>query len=154
MTSMPLTPDEALAQAQKRIENVARETITYPNGTVLKAIVLSHEEHEIRAIAPGCDDALAFSCIRGTRISEEFEPVTIEFEWQRRTASPHLSEDDVICSNEVAARLIQTLFRASEVDEAGSGTLFVFGPERSRFAIHGTEPEPRKDYKRGVATVD
>ena len=71
-------------------------TITYRSGTVLRAILLSHKEHEIRAIAPGCDDALAFSCVRGTWISEEIEPVTIEFEWQRRRTSPILSEDDCI----------------------------------------------------------
>ncbi len=129
-------------------------TITYPNGTVLKAIVLSHEEHEIRAIAPGCDDALAFSCIHGTWISEEIEPVTTEFEWQRKRASPLLSEDTFICPTEVAAGLIQTLFRASEPDEAGSGMLFVFGPEGSRFAIHPSELAPLQDCKGGAATVD
>ena len=53
-------------------------TITYPDGTVLEAIVLAHEENEIRAIATGCDDALAFTRIHGTWISEEIEPVTIE----------------------------------------------------------------------------
>src|SRR5674476_1370420 len=52
-------------------------TITYPNGTVLEAIVLSHEENEIRAIAAGCDDVLAFTRIHGTWISEEVEPVAI-----------------------------------------------------------------------------
>jgi hypothetical protein len=55
-------------------------TINYPNGAVLKAIVLSHDEHGIRAIAPGCGDVLAFTCIQGAWISERLEPVTIEFE--------------------------------------------------------------------------
>ena len=54
-------------------------TITYPNGTVLPAVVLSRGEEEIRAIAPGCDDVLVFTRIRGTWVSEELEPVTIEF---------------------------------------------------------------------------
>src|ERR1039458_4973537 len=57
-------------------------TITYPNGIILEAIVLSHEENEIRAIAAGCDDVLAFTRIHGTWISEEIEPVAIEFAWQ------------------------------------------------------------------------
>ena len=84
-------------------------TITYPNGTALKAIVLSHDEHAIRAIAAGRDDALAFTRIHGTWISEEIEPVTIEFEWQRRGASPAISEDDCVCPRELAARIIPTL---------------------------------------------
>jgi len=33
-------------------------TIIYPNGPVLEAILLSHEENQIRATAPGCDDVL------------------------------------------------------------------------------------------------
>ena len=57
-------------------------TITYPNGTALNAVVLSREDEEIRAIAPGCDDVLAFTRIRGTWVSEELEPVTIQFECQ------------------------------------------------------------------------
>ena len=72
-------------------------TITYSDGTVLKAIVLSHEENEIRAIAAGCDDVLAFTRIHGTWISEEIEPVAIEFAWQRRGASPTPSLAACIC---------------------------------------------------------
>ncbi len=56
-------------------------TINYPNGAVLKAIALSHDEHEIRAIAPGCEDALAFTGIHGAWILEGLGPVTIELEW-------------------------------------------------------------------------
>ena len=84
-------------------------TITYPNGTVLKAIVLLHEEDEIRAIATGCHGVLAFTRIHHTWISKELEPVTIEFEWQRRGASPAFSEDDCVCPRELAARIIPTL---------------------------------------------
>jgi hypothetical protein len=117
-------------------------TITYPDGTVLEAIVLAHEENEIRAIATGCDDALAFTRIHGTWISEEIEPVTIEFAWQRRGASPVASEDDCVCPKTLAARLIPSLFRGCERDEAGEDTLYVFSPEGSRVAIHRTELRP------------
>ena len=91
-------------------------TITYPNGTFLRAIVLAHEENEIRAIATGCDDALAFTRIHGTWISEEIEPVTIEFEWQRRGVPSACSEDDFVCPTELATRLIQTLFGVGELN--------------------------------------
>ena len=117
-------------------------TIAYPNGTVLEAIVLSHEENEIRAIAAGCDDVLAFTRIHGTWISEEIEPVAIEFAWQRRRTSPAISEDDCVCSKELATRLIESLFRGCEPKEAGSDALYVFSPEGSRVAIHRTELRP------------
>jgi hypothetical protein len=111
-------------------------TITYPDGTVLQAIVLSHEEHAIRAIAAGCDDVLAFTSIHGTWISEEIEAVAIEFEWQRRRTSPAISEDDCVCPKELAARLIQTLLAGGERDEVVADTLYVFNPEGRRVAIH------------------
>ena len=84
-------------------------TITYLNGTVLEAIVQSHEENAIRAIAAGCEDVLVFTCIHGTWISEELEPVAIEFAWQRRGTSPSPSEDACVCPKALAARLIQSL---------------------------------------------
>jgi hypothetical protein len=114
-------------------------TITYPNGTVLRAIVLSHDKHAIRAAAAGCDDVLAFTRIHGTWISEEIEPVTIEFDWQRRRASQVCSEDDCVCPKELAARLSQTLFTGGERDEVVADTLYVFSPGGSRVAIHLTE---------------
>lgn len=97
-------------------------TITHLNGNVQKAIVLSHDEHEIRALAAGCDDVLTFQCIHGTWISEEVEPVTIEFDWQRRRTAPAPSEDDCVCPKDLAARLIRTLFAGCEPQ---SDTLFV-----------------------------
>ena len=117
-------------------------TITYPNGTVLEAIVLSHEENEIRAIAAGCDDVLAFTRIHGTWISEEIEPVAIEFAWQRRGTSPSTSEDDCVCSKGLAARLIAMRLSGCKRGEAGEDTLYVFSPEGSRVAIHRTELRP------------
>ena len=114
-------------------------TITYPNGIILEAIVLSHEENEIRAIVAGCDDVLAFTRIHGTWISEEIEPVAIEFAWQRRRTSPAISEDDCVCSKELATRLIQSLFRGCEPVVAEPETLCVFSPEGKRVPISISE---------------
>jgi hypothetical protein len=108
----------------------------------VNAIVLSHEEHEIRAIAPGCDDVLVFPCIHGTWISEELEKVTVEFEWQRRGAPPACSEDDCICPKELAMHLIQTLFGGGELDAATGETFYVFSPEGSHVATFRTEQQP------------
>ena len=90
----------------------------------------------------GCGDVLAFTRIHGTWISEEIEPVAIEFAWQRRRTSPAISEDDCVCAKELAARLIAMLLSGCERDEAGEDTLYVFSPEGSRVAIHRTELRP------------
>jgi hypothetical protein len=105
-------------------------TISYPNGTVLQAVVLSHDEHEIRAYASGCDDILAFTRIRDTWISEEIDPVTMTFEWQRTRRAPVPSEDHCVCPKDLAARLVQSLF-AGQDHESVSDTICVFEPEES-----------------------
>ena len=120
----------------------ATVTITYPNRSVLKATVLSHEEHEIRAIATGCDDVLTFTRVHGTWISEEIEPVTIEFEWQRRGAPHATSEDDCVCPKNVAAHLIQRLLGGSERYEVSANTFHAFSAERTA-ALHRAELQPR-----------
>jgi hypothetical protein len=115
-------------------------TITYANGTVRKAIVLSHEDQELRVVAAGSDEVLCFNCIHGNWISEDAEPVTIEFAWQRRGASYVPSEDECICPKELAARLLQTLLGGGARDEAGSDTSCAFGPDGTPAAVHPVKP--------------
>lgn len=116
-------------------------TISYPNGTVLQAIVLSHDEHGIRANATGCDDVLAFTRIHDTWISEEIDPVTMTFEWQRKKLVSAPSEDDCVCPKDLAARLIQSLFSGRD-EEAVADTFCVFDPEESGAASYQTELRP------------
>jgi hypothetical protein len=118
-------------------------TITYPNGNVLNAIVLAHEDHEVRAVAAGWNDVLVCTRIHDTWLSEDWEPVTLGFEWQRGGTTPAGSEDDCICPKELAARLISTLAGASERDEADMNTLYGFSPEGTRAANHRTGPANR-----------
>jgi hypothetical protein len=105
-------------------------TISYPNGTVLQAIVLSHDEHAIRANATGCDDVLVFTRIHDTWVSEEIEPVTMTFEWQRSGRMPAPSEDNCVCPKDLAAQLIQSLY-SGEDEEAATETFCVFDHEES-----------------------
>ena len=127
-------------------------TITYPNGTVVTAIVLSREEEEIRAIAPGCDDVLSFTRIRGAWVSDELEPVTIQFESQKAAGAPaEYSDDDYICPKELAASLIQALLGACEKDEADG--FYVFSPQGTSVGIQRTELKPRKNLKAATAKV-
>jgi hypothetical protein len=117
-------------------------TITYPNGTVLEAILLSHEEDEIRATSPDCDDVLIFTRIRSTWISEDLEPVAIAFAWQRRGASHVPAEDECVCPKGLAARLIASLLNGCEPDGAAEDTFHVFSPEGNRVAIRRSELHP------------
>ena len=126
-------------------------TITYPSGTVLPAVVLSRGEEEIRAIAPDCEDVLVFKQIRGTWISEELEPVTIEFGRQSVTAPAAYSDDDYICPKELAASLIQSLLGACERDEAGTDGFYVFSPQGTNVTIQRTELKSSR--KVNVATA-
>lgn len=91
-------------------------TITYPDATVRQAIILAHDGNLIRAIAPGGDDVMEFRRIHGGWVSDDLEPVTLEFEWQRKRAVTVPSEDDCVCSPELADQLIQKLMQG---DEAG-----------------------------------
>ena len=102
-------------------------TITYPNGAVFETVVLSHENDEVRAIAAGCDEVMVFTRIHGTWISEELEPVEIQFAWECRPASRPVAESDCICSKDLAAHLIQKLFSGCEPSHSpfvGPKTLF------------------------------
>jgi hypothetical protein len=110
-------------------------TITYLDGTVPEAIVLSHKDDEIRAMAAGCDDVLAFIRIHGPWISEEIEPVAIEFEWQRLGPSPATSEDDCVCPKKLAAHLIRTLLIGGEPKEVQADAPYVFSTRGSPVAV-------------------
>jgi hypothetical protein len=128
-------------------------TITYPNGTVLPAVVLSNGEDEIRAIAPDCEDVLVFTRIRGMWVSEELEPVAIEFGRKADAAPAAYSDDDYICPKELAASLIQSLLGACERDEAGADGFYVFSPQGTNVAIQRTELKQFRNVKIASAKV-
>ena len=114
-------------------------TITYRDGIAVKAIVLSHEPDEIRAIAAGSDDVQILRRHKGTWFAESIDPVGLEFEWQHAGVVHVPSEGDCVCSKALAAHLIQTLYAGCESDEAESDTLRVLTPHESRIAIHRSE---------------
>jgi hypothetical protein len=93
--------------------------ITYANGTTLEAILVTRHEHTIRVAVRGGDDLLEFKDINGTWVSEDCEPVRIEFEWQRHGHQPEVSEADCICSQDLAARLIHLLLNGDEEECEG-----------------------------------
>jgi hypothetical protein len=91
--------------------------IKYASGTVCKAIMLSHDQDEIRAVTAGSDNAQILRRVKGTWFSEEIEPVTIEFEWHRTGHQTTSAVKDYICSKQLAACLIHRLLTGSDDDD-------------------------------------
>ncbi len=80
--------------------------IRYKDGAEIEAILLSRREGKLRVAAKGLDDALEFAEINGKWVSEDWEPVQIQFEWERDSRLNPVSEADCICPHELAAELI------------------------------------------------
>ena len=85
-------------------------TIRYSNGYTVEAILLTHTQESMRVEIQGGDDVAEFREINGRWVSEDCEPVEMEFAWTRRADAPVVTVDDCICSQELAARLLDMLF--------------------------------------------
>lgn len=75
------------------------------NGTVTEAVLLSRQGETLRVAVPGAADVCEFTRLGYDWITEEGEPVAIEFEWQRIAVPEVPREEDCICPQELAARL-------------------------------------------------
>src|ERR1035438_9959874 len=81
--------------------------IRYQNGTVIEGSTLSRTEENMRIAVKGRDDVMQFTNIHGTWVSEECEPVIMEMGITWRPAD-HFSDDNFICPQELATRLIHS----------------------------------------------
>jgi len=91
-------------------------TIRYANGTVVEGILLRRTESSMRVAVPGGEDTLEFTRIHQVWVSEDCEPVRIEFNWQRHRAEDTFSEANFICPHELAAHLLHVLWTDSSED--------------------------------------
>jgi hypothetical protein len=91
-------------------------TIRYANGRTLEAVLLSRTDNTLRVAAKNTDDVQVFSDINGTWVSEDCEPVRIDFEWQRHSREETVAEADCICPKELASRLMYLLFSGNDED--------------------------------------
>jgi hypothetical protein len=91
--------------------------LTYADGSRTEAVLLARSDNKIRVAIPGCDDHMELTQIHGTWVSEDCEPVRLEFAWQRKTREEVLSEADCVCSQELAARLIHLLESGSDENQ-------------------------------------
>jgi hypothetical protein len=91
-------------------------TIRYADGRTLEAVLLSRTDNTLRVAAKNTDDVQVFCDINGTWVSEDCEPVRIDFEWQRHSREEAVAEADCICPQELASRLLYLLFSGSDED--------------------------------------
>ena len=83
--------------------------IRYNNGQTFEAALLSRTEDTMRVAARGSEDVLELKQIHGTWITDDCEPVQVEFAWERRKSAAAVTEAECICPRELAARLIHLL---------------------------------------------
>ena len=103
-------------------------TIRYADGRIHEAVLLSRTDDTLRVAVKNTDDVQVFNCINGTWVSEDCEPVRIDFEWQRRTREEAVAEADCICPAELASRLIYLLFSGNEDAEIEAQALLEKAP--------------------------
>ena len=90
-------------------------TIRYADGKAIEGVTLLRTANMMRVAVKGCEDTAEFINVHGTWISEDCEPVTLEY-GPRRNAPATLSEADCVCSRDLAARLIDLLLTDSAED--------------------------------------
>ena len=105
-------------------------TIRYLDGKAMEGVTLARTANTMRVAIKGGDDAVEFIKVHGTWISEDCEPVTLEY-GPRRHAPATLSAADCTCSRELASRLIDLLLTDSEEDAWEPKTT----PQRPQLAL-------------------
>jgi hypothetical protein len=98
-------------------------TIRYDNGQTFEAVLLSKKEDSMRVVLEGSDDVLELKQICGAWISETCEPVQVEYAWMRQTPKPQVTEEECICSPELAAHLIELLNAGDEQSESDAAPM-------------------------------
>ena len=119
-------------------------TITYPDGTILEAMALAHQQNELRVAVAGEGDVRTLRRLRGTWISEEFEPVRVEFAWERVEAAKVPDELDCLCPASLASRLISMVLAdaGEDEDESLEDTVCVLPGDRQRARINPSSLVP------------
>jgi hypothetical protein len=96
--------------------------IRYSNGYQIEGVLVSRTDDSMRVAIQGSDDILHLNLIHGTWISEDCEPVQVDFAWKKEDG-PMVTLDDCICSKELAAKLLHLLFSGDTDAEAEAAAL-------------------------------
>jgi hypothetical protein len=89
-------------------------TIRYANGSTYDAVLLMQDETTLRVALHGSDDVTQLRRIGEVWVTEDCEPVQVEFAWNRHRSAEEIGEDDCICPHDLAAHLIHLLYAGEE----------------------------------------
>jgi hypothetical protein len=98
-------------------------TVKYSDGRRIEGILLTMGDSGMRVALKGSEDAVDFAFMAGTWVSENCEPVGIEFAWEQQKPKEAVSEADCICSKELAARLLHLLLSGGEANPLTMGII-------------------------------
>ena len=90
-------------------------TITFPDGTRLQADLSMRSADTLLVVIPGQVATCVFTRMSGVWISEDDDPVTIEFQREKRLSTVP-SVDDSNCGKPLASRLLARLLDPSDGD--------------------------------------
>ena len=107
--------------------------LTYANGSKTEAVLLARNENKIRVAIAGSDDLVELTDVHGTWVTEDCEPVYVQFAWEGKTREQIVTEADCVCSHDLAARLIYLLWNADEDGQAQAKTTV---PVDAEFGLH------------------
>ena len=118
-----------MARPRRDPQNGSKMTITYSDGTVVEAVLLSRGNNSLCVAVPGDDHARRFTLVNNAWISEGGDPVKIEFAWERRGQCGPPRESECVCSKELASRLVSMLLAGSNGDDLIEDMLYVYSAE-------------------------
>jgi hypothetical protein len=107
--------------------------LIYADGSKTEAVLLARNENKIRVAIVGSDDLLELTDVHGTWVTEDCEPVYVQFAWEGKTPEQMISEADCVCSHDLAARLIHLLWNGDEESQAKAKTAV---PVDAEFGLH------------------
>src|SRR5690349_1128390 len=84
--------------------------IRYRNGSEVEGLLLSYRESSMRVALRGAHDACELRQMKGAWMTEDCEPVQVEFECEQKRVTPTVTVNDCICPPELVERLLQMLF--------------------------------------------
>ncbi len=110
-------------------------TITYADGTVVEALLLSFREHILRLAVAGDDDVRVFTQVDTAWRAEDGQNVQVKPSWLADRPVPVPEESHFICSEGVARQVIGNLMSGSETQDDGASPFYVFSAEKRRVRV-------------------
>jgi hypothetical protein len=110
-------------------------TITYADGTVVEALLLSFKEPVLRLAVAGDHDVRVFTQVDTAWRAEDGQKVQVNPSWLADRRVPVPEESHFICSEGVARQLIGNLMSGSETQDDGANPFYVFSAEKQRVRV-------------------